>query len=103
MGRVSIRFFQPIATHLGHPEPGGFKLEPDLDASVPLRHVIASVNVRGLNLLNMLQSEKIVVMVAVNGRMDRSGLDAKVKDGDKVSIFPQIGGGAHSHPFLHIR
>ncbi len=93
MGRVSIHFFQPIANHFGYPEPGGFKLEPDIDVSAPLRNVIASVSVRGLNILNKLQSEKIVVMVAINGLMDHSGLDAKVKDGDKVSIFPRIGGG----------
>ncbi len=93
MGKISIQFFQPIASYLEYHEPGGFNLETDIDAPVPFRNVISSLNVNGINVLQQLQSGQFRVTVAINGRQNHLGLDAEVRDGDKVSILPIYGGG----------
>jgi len=93
VGRISIHFFQPIATAIGHPEPGGFKLETKIDSPLPLRKTVASLKVNGLNLLAQLQREPIHITVAINGRPSTLGLDTEVRDGDEVTILPIYGGG----------
>lgn len=93
MGRLSIRFFQPIAGAMGHPEPGGFKLETEIGSPITLRKTVASLKVNGLNLLAELQRKPIHITVAINGRPSALGLDTEVRDGDEVSILPIYGGG----------
>ncbi len=93
MSKITIHFLQPIASYLGFHKPGGFKLEAEVNAPGPLRNAIASLRVNGLNILQQLQSERIKIMVTINGLIKHAGLEADVQDGDEVSILPLIGGG----------
>ena len=95
MGKISIHFFQPVASYLGYRKPGGFRLDVNIDGPCPLRYVLTGLSFRssGLNILEQLENRQNAAMVAINGRVDHSSLDAEVLDGDKVSFLTLHGGG----------
>jgi len=96
MGSASVVIYQPIASMLGHPQPGGLSLKvPVGNKPTALRKALKNLKPSGAALIEALEQGKAANMfvVVINGHVNHRRLDSPVHEGDIVSIFPVYVGG----------
>jgi len=85
-----------MAALLGHPQPGGLKLEvPVENGPITLREAMRSIGPFGGVIVDALEQGKAAKMsvIAINGRVDHARTESLVRDGDVVSVLPVYAGG----------
>jgi hypothetical protein len=93
VGGLTVTLYQPVAGLLGHPQPGGWKLELAVEGEAALGSALAAAGYAELaTSLATIEVARYYV-VAVNGRADPTRLQAIVRGGDNVSILPVYVGG----------
>ena len=93
METFSFAVLQPVATRLGHPQLGGFKLQIPVTGSPTLRQALEDAG--HSDLIQALEDEQLSRMCAfvVKGQVNHARLNLTVQAGDQVYILPAYSGG----------
>ena len=96
MGTASVVIYQPIATLLGHPEPGGMSLKVSVAGeSTTLREAMTGTDSYTAGFVNALEHGEAsrISFIVVNGCVNHARMDSLVREGDVVSVLPVYAGG----------